>query len=47
MTHTEGTLYVYGTDGTAAASLPANITLSDSEHGFKRQLKTFLFQQSA
>ena len=28
-------------------SLPANITLSDSEHGFKRQLKTFLFQQSA
>ena len=28
-------------------SLPANITLCDSEHGFKRQLKTFLFRQSA
>ena len=25
----------------------ANITLSDSERGFKRQLKTFLFQQCA
>ena len=25
-------------------SLPANITLCDSEHGFKRQLKTFLFR---